>query len=237
MKTASILASALILISASALADDLSKLGMYVGRGDAQKAVKIGDFSWGGIAYVNASATLRPDGNISVTSAWIGTRIPPRTAVIAWDKAPWDLKKKLQPARDVFEQAKNGGDSRLGATERTLTERYGKPEPHPNPIAPAQRALLYSVDGLRITAHFVDGRAECLFVIKGVGNFTNEDAIRMLAQCGGLWTPVPKVNDMWRRADGGFAVNTGSLLRIETGSFYKASRAKPGEEKSAVEAF
>lgn len=136
----------------------------------------------------------------------------------------------MQGQRTAFEAARKPEDSRLGATEAALTARYGKPEPHPTPLAPAQKSLLYSPEGLRIVAHFVDDRADCLVVMKREGEFSKEEAIKILAQCG-RWHP--QGGDVWRREDGGFAIVTGGVLRMESGTFYKARTAT----KSAADSF
>lgn len=201
-------------------AGDFTSIGGYMG--DPER-VPLGDVLYIGESYPKASGSITATGDISIFAGAKRVTIP-------WAKAPWDLKRKMQAGRTAFETATKADDSRLGATEQALAARYGRPEPHPEPIPPAKKALLYSPDGLRIVAHFVDGRAECLMIMKREGSFSKEETIRMLSQCG-RWTPQP--GDMWRREDGGFAIATGGLLRIESGLFRKA-QPKP---KTAADSF
>jgi hypothetical protein len=225
MKPASILAFALLSLAplSHGQGNYLSRIG---GSVTGARRVALGDVLYIGESYPKATGSITATGDLSIASAAKRVTIP-------WSKAPWDLRSKMQAERAAFESAQKPEESRLGSSEAALTARYGKPEPHPTPMPPAQKSLLYSPEGLRIVAHFVDGRAECLMVMKHEGSFSKEDAIRILSQCG-RWTPNPDAPDIWRRSDGGFAIATGSALRIESGAFYKASRA---QVKSAAESF
>lgn len=177
--------------------------------------VRVGDVLWMGTYYKDARAELSGP-NIRIESR-------EGSVVIPWDKAPAKARDGLADARkDAGATAKQKTFMLLNATEKEIVAKYGQGQTVSDPIAPAQKRLLYDLGAVTLNVHLWDGKCVIFFVVKKQGDLTADEQQTAFARAGGEWRLVPKTKDIYERGDGGMAITFGSLFRAETGPFFNA---------------
>ena len=197
MKTVFILIFALVLFYANTHAQSPSSSLTRVGGGgggDGYERVPLGDVIWEGKTYQNATGYIAMTGDIVLTGS-SNLRGTGGTGMIPWDKTPWDLKKKMEKAREVA-IAEMKAKPRISAHPQMLVGMWGKPVIKDTAI-PRVTLLTFDTPEYLIDAHCEQTQVVMMEIERKAGWTKESTEAVLLTMQDGTWQ-FDATTELWK---------------------------------------
>ena len=198
-----------------------------------REKVPLGDLIWEGKTYNRSTGEITDGGDIMLIGANLravggeGSK-----TVVSWEKAPWDLKKKMQAARDkLIERIKSC--PRFNLPQEMLGAIWGNPREKQSAI-PNVSTMVFDTPEYSISANFKSARSRFLeaqmFEVERKGGWTKEKMEAVLESMAGKKWEYDKATELWSGYQGHRAkLVDGKTLRIMTREW--SSLVKEPEKK------
>ncbi len=165
-----------------------------------REKVPLGDLIWEGKTYNRSIGEITDGGDIILIGANLravggeGTK-----TVVSWEKAPWDLKKKMQSARDkLIEQIKSW--PRFNLPQEMLGAIWGKPRVKQS-VIPNISTVVFDTPEYTISANFKITGSSLLkaqmFEVERKGGWTKEKMEAVLESMTGKKWEYDKATELW----------------------------------------
>lgn len=201
-----------------AAANSQLRLGDGSGPYDAPRT-PIGDYTWLGNTYRRADASISPnDGNLVITGQNGGISIP-------WEKAPWDLKKKMETAR-VTAIAEMKARPRISASPEMLILMWGKPTLDKTAIT-GVGLLKFETPEYRIDAHCDKTRALMMEIERKAGWTKESNEAVLLTMEKGAWRYDVKT-ELWACGSTKAKMINANRLRVMSGQWNRIANGETG---------
>lgn len=202
MKTLFILISAVLLLIVNETLAQTSQL--------SSDPVELGDVIFGGKTYQKARAEINDGGDIELLgTGW--TSGTGRAATIPWGKAPWDMKKKMEKAREV-KIANFKKRPRMEASPAMLVAMWGKPE-FSETAYPDVTMLKFNTPEYLIDAYFEKQQA-VMFEVERKAGWTPESTEAVLqTMARGEWK-YDNGTEIWTSGSARAKLATPKRIRI-----------------------